>query len=118
MNVHCPFRLAVPEGKSTFTILIPREFVQDRQFYFADLSLAPDYYNTKSAQENMDTDQELDSTMTHEMYITSLSDREKLFPNVYELKKMMTIQNYVKDVNSYFEIHKPEGIKHSVIFYD
>ena len=118
MNVHCPFRLAMPEGQSTFTLLIPREFVQDRQFYFADLSLAPDYYNTKSAQENMDTDQELDSIMTHEMYITSLSDREKLFPNVYELKQMMTIQNYVKDVNSYFEIHKPEGIKHSVIFYD
>ena len=118
MNVHCPFRLAMPEGQSTFTLLIPREFVQDRQFYFADLSLAPDYYNTKSAQENMDTDQELDSTTTHEVYITSLSEREKLFSDVYELKQQMTIPNYVKEINTFFENHKPEGIKHSVIFYD
>jgi hypothetical protein len=118
MNVHCPFRLAVPEGTSTFTLLIPREFVQDRQFYFADLSLAPDYYNTKSAQEGMDTDQELDSTTTHQIYITSLSDEQKLFSDAYELKQMMTIPNYVKEINTFFENHKPEGIKHSVIFYD
>ena len=118
MNVHCPFRLAVPEGTSTFTLMIPREFVQERQFYFADLSLAPNYYNTKSAQDNMDTDQELDSTTMHQMYITSLSDQQKLFADVYELKQMMTIPNYVKEVNAFFENHKPEGIKHSIIFYD
>ena len=65
MNVHCPFRLAVPEGTSTFTLMIPREFVQERQFYFADLSLAPNYYNTKSAQDNMDTDQDNASNVHH-----------------------------------------------------
>ena len=118
MNVHVPFRLAVPEGKSTFTIMLPREFVHDRQFYFADLSLAPDYYNTKSAQDGMDTDQELDSIITHQMYITSLSDKDNLFPDIYELKQIMSIPNYVKEVNAFFENHKPEGIKHSVIFYD
>jgi hypothetical protein len=118
MNVHCPFRLAVPEGQSTFTLMLPREFVQDRQFYFADLSLAPDYYNTKSAQEGMDTDQEMDATTTHQMYLTSLSNEERLFPDAYKLKQMTTIPNYVKEVNTFFENHKPEGIKHSVIFYD
>ena len=118
MNVNCPFRLAVPEGQSTFTIMVPREFVQERQFYFTELTLAPDYYNTKSAQENMDTEEELDATTTHEMYITSLADQEKLFAEPYELKTMMTIPDYVKDVNNFFENHKPEGIKRSVFFYD
>ena len=114
-DVFCPFRLEVPEGHSTFTVIVPRDFAQNRQFNFADLCLAPDYYNTKSAQEGMDTDQELDATTNHEIYVMAQISKN-LFPQKFELKTIMPVPNFVKEINHFFENTKPEGINSSVFF--
>ena len=116
-DVFCPFRLEVPEGHSTFTVIVPRDFAQNRQFNFADLCLAPDYYNTKSAQEGMDTDQELDATTNHEIYVMAQISKN-LFPQKFELKTIMPVPNFVKEINHFFENTKPEGINSSVFFFD
>ena len=117
-DVHCPFRLSVPEGMSKFTVMVPREYIQERQFYFADLCLSPDYYNIKSAQEGMDTDQELEATIKHDMYIKAVVNKENLYPDKFELARAGTVVGFLNDVNNFFENHKPIGIKRSAFFFD
>ena len=117
-DVHCPFRLHVPEGLSSFTVMVPREFIHERRFYFADLSLAPDYYNLKSAQDDLDTEEELQAETQHELYVSARLDADTFYPLKYDMGRLTNVVAFVKEVNTFFETSKPKGVKRSVFFFD
>jgi hypothetical protein len=121
-DVNCPFRAFLPPGKSSFIVPVPRSYC-NKKFYFSDLSLVPDYYSQQAASYGQDLKEELDSAVDgYSLYLTLGLNADKIFTFKYDQDQKAstpkTINEFIKDVNGYFETNKPPGMTRSPLFFD
>jgi len=116
-DVYVPFRINIPAGHSKFTVEIPTNFA-GRKFYFAELMLTPDFYNTEAEEFGIDVDAELDQLIYYNIYLTGQM-ANNLWPGIFTLDTAIdSLPVATTSLNDYFEANKPDGIEHLGHFWD
>ena len=146
LSVYKPFYEEVPEGESSFTITVPRNFgsytnllsnynsnsnsnsnnseTRKREFYFSEFHLTPGFYSLRAAQLGLDTDNVNALPMEIIFRIAYTLDK-----NLYKLEgdrevkfdhadRAYRLDKLIKEINLYFELKKPESITQSPVFVD
>jgi len=117
-DVHVPFRINVPSGHSKFSVPIPTSY-SNRKFFFSDLVVVPDFYNTEAEEFGLDVDAELEQVTHYKLNVTgTLGDKlwkEETFNLDTSIKK---INGAVVSLNNWFETNKPDGLEHLGHFWD
>ena len=60
-EVSTHFRIPIEIGQSTFTVRVPRHYMDGRRkFYFSQLNLVPDYFSQEATKQELDADPDID----------------------------------------------------------
>jgi len=116
-DVNVPFRSSLPAGHSTFTVQIPRAF-NDREFYFTDLVLIPEFYSDEAAELGLDTDEELDQLISIQLYLVARMTEGFLADDFLPSGDVPTTPELCNQINDHYEAVRPVGLEHLVHFYD
>ena len=117
-DVNVAFRTLIPVGESDFEVSVPHNF-RDRYFYFADLSIVPDFYSVQAAILGLDVDDELDAKRQFPMYFSVNFIKDAMFPDGFTQQAgMNTVGILIKNINQFSESKKPTGLQRLPVFMD
>ena len=121
-DVSTPFRIAIPNGTSTFTVHVPKNHLtSDRKFFFNQLHLAPDYFSKEAETLNVDADPELDRPVTEEVEIHfKAPDPRLVYGQSYQHSPALgtTVLDAMEAINAHFETVKPDYVYGTPFFFD
>ena len=118
-NVFVPFNVDIPAGHSTFTVPVPTRF-SDREFFFSNVVLVPDFYSQQAAGYDLDVQEELDQLILYDLYLkVNFKTDPKLHPASFTPENSVTTTaQFAKRANDFFETNKPIGLQHLGCFFD
>ena len=129
--VFCPFQTHITAGHSNFQIMIPKPFLtgsvlgsleqKRRQFYFAALSLIPDFFNRDAFLLNYDTTVDLALKLNYELDV-----RYEVSPMVYANNGELDVprapvegmESWLSHINELSVNLKPQGMTRPPFFFD
>lgn len=120
-TVNIPFSIRLEPGHSTFKIEVDKKYTDNpnRLFGFSTVTLAPDFYNQQAFKLDLDSEEELKATISHDFQIEVAMEQ-----HVYDSKKYApptatkTVAAIIKTINTHFVNNQPEGAKHPPIVID
>jgi len=118
-DVFVPFHVDIPAGHSTFTVSIPTRFA-NREFFFSNVVLVPDFYSQQAAGYDLDIPEELNQLILYNLYLkVNFKTEPKLHPASFTPENnVITTAQFAKKANDFFQTNKPIGLQHLGCFFD
>ena len=116
-HVNIPFRIYIPAGQTEFRVPVEKKHT-DRDFFFTNTVLVPQFYSDQAADLNLDTDDEMDQLFTYPIHV-KLNYESDFYGEPYNPSAaVLTPDALAKDLSSFYEIHKPQGLYRLGAFFD
>ena len=121
-DVSTHFRIPILSGQSAFTVRVPHHYLQgQRQFFFSQLHLVPDYFSLDAEKQKLDADPELEQMVEMNVQVKiNHGDPKTIYskdPFVNSATTTKTI-DAIQAINAYFQDKKPEFAYTSPLFID
>jgi hypothetical protein len=122
-DVSTPFRIAIPNGHSGFTLKVPSHYVKDeppRRFYFSHLEVIPDFYSMEAEKLELDADPVMDTMVERDVQVKiHYKDPKGAYGLGYEHNAhAWNTLNLIKQINKHFETQKPNFAHTTPFFID
>ena len=82
-DVSTHFRIPILGGQSTFTVRVPHHYLQgQRQFFFSQLHLVPNYFSLDAEKEQLDADPEMEQMIEKDVHVKiNINEPQTFFAN-------------------------------------
>ena len=135
-TVYKPFQEEILTGNSSFTVTLPRHYasaslhangeIKKRDFYFSEFNVVPSFYSQRAAQLGLDVEAEQTATVTLDLRFSFVFNKENMYKIQdtgadikWEAKsRMFRIDRALENLNEFFDLHKPESVPQSPLFFD
>jgi hypothetical protein len=118
-DIFIPFKIDLPAGHSTFTVQVPKRFL-NRKFSFDTIMLLPTMYSDQAAFLDLETESELEEEEFYPIGLKAkFSKNVQFWPSKFENNSSMkTVAIFINAINNFFEVDKPNGVAHLGCFFD
>lgn len=121
-DVSTHFRINIPSGHSSFTIPVPRNYIQDtqRRFFFKELHILPEFFSLEVEKHQWDADPQLDSYVERDVQVRiDYQDPRTAYGSTFDHGNVaMNTADFVSKFNKHFEREKPSSVQSTPFFID
>ena len=121
-DVSTHFRIPILGGQSTFTVRVPHHYLQgQRQFFFSQLHLVPNYFSLDAEKEQLDADPEMEQMIEKDVHVKiNINEPQTFFAKEPYVNKatIPKLVDAMAAINAYFESKKPAFVKATPLFID
>jgi hypothetical protein len=110
-EVSTHFRIPILNGESTFSVKVPRHYLENnRKFFFSQLNLVPDYFSQDAEDQNLDADPDLEQMIEMDVFLKIRYENYKTVyvPEPFQNTTVASLKDVIANLNTYYENNKPE----------